>query len=507
MKMENEYYLDFLLNEKSARSTIMEAFMPDSESNERIYQIPNKDREARKDKKIKAGDSTFAQFIARNEINAGKPIVIIDGPPQTGKTDLLSYIVPDILKSLITSSSSDSDKCFALVSPAYTLRNLVIKIKQHSKYQQICHKIKILDLTVWPADECGSFLSVIQVTLKRSIGDYDAQEKLRKAHTAFCSKVQPQNLEIYDSFDSTDTDLITSKELKVFQDAIKVIFAYYHPNFVIASNETFISLLPSMANYISHIAIDEAGKASYLDCFAMVLEAPHLQQLILIGDTNQYPTHRRIKQSQLPDCFKNVMFEVNWKSPALTYIQLNKTFYMNPGTVEIINKLFCPERILTPLYPTTLTKSPLIRNPELGIAFYDTDGWDAHVKPTSRKNFGHHFQALQIIYQLLDLYPGQKITVLCYYVAQKLMMEKTLRCEMIDQRVEVSTVDGYFGKNSDICIIITTRTLDAVKFLRHYTRLVKHSRVFFRKLPMQHNIELGKDVGEFLSFLTVIIKY
>uniref|UniRef100_A0AC34GEZ3 DNA2/NAM7 helicase helicase domain-containing protein n=1 Tax=Panagrolaimus sp. ES5 TaxID=591445 RepID=A0AC34GEZ3_9BILA len=222
MKMENEYYLDFLLNEESIRSTIMEAFMPDSESNERIYQIPNKERETRKDKRIKPGDSTFAQFIARNEINSSKPIVIIDGPPQTGKTDLLSYIVPDILKSIITSPDHCHGKCFALVSPVYTLRNLVLKVKQHTKYQQLCHKIKILDLTVWPADENGSFLSVLAITLKKSIGDYDAQEKLRKAQTAFKSKVQAQNMEICDSFDSNnDTDLITSKELLIFQDAIK----------------------------------------------------------------------------------------------------------------------------------------------------------------------------------------------------------------------------------------------------------------------------------------------
>uniref|UniRef100_A0A914PQ70 Maturase K n=1 Tax=Panagrolaimus davidi TaxID=227884 RepID=A0A914PQ70_9BILA len=57
LKMENEYYLDFLLQENSVRSTILESFMPDSLSNDRIYQIPNAEREARKDRRIKPGDS------------------------------------------------------------------------------------------------------------------------------------------------------------------------------------------------------------------------------------------------------------------------------------------------------------------------------------------------------------------------------------------------------------------------------------------------------------------
>uniref|UniRef100_A0A914YP26 DNA2/NAM7 helicase-like C-terminal domain-containing protein n=1 Tax=Panagrolaimus superbus TaxID=310955 RepID=A0A914YP26_9BILA len=223
-----------------------------------------------------------------------------------------------------------------------------------------------------------------------------------------------------------------------------------------------------MANYISHIVIDEAGRMPFIEALNIVVETPNLKQLILNGDIQQYPYHHRIRLEQRPECYDNVLKMINLKSSELSYIQLNSTFLMHPGLVKIMNEIFYPNRNLIPLFPPeSLDLCHHFRHPNIPIAFHAVEGGDELFPPTSRRNQHQNYIGIKIIQQLFENYhPAHqfragKILVLCNYSGQRRMMQEALKEKGYDRWVKVKCVDNVVGEHSDIVIYITTRAYDS----------------------------------------------
>jgi hypothetical protein len=291
-------------------------------------------------------------------------------------------------------------------------------------------------------------------------------------------------------------DLITSTELITLQAAINIIFNRYFPNFVIASNDTIISLLPSLSEHITNIAVDEAGRSTTLDIVAMVTECRKLEQLILIGDTSQYPSFNRLQNNEMiPKCFDNVMRRINLYSKNLNMVLLNKTFHLNPELAQIMKALFYPKRNITSLLLRKPLASTIFGNPEVPLMFVEMDGNDIRSFPTTRYNPQHTSAAMNAIRRVLEVDETLKIMVLCYYEGQKVHISKALRHCRYDQFVDVSSVDAFYGKTCDVAIVVTTRNMDERKHPRRYDPVFKNGKLYLQRIPVPINEveELGDD--------------
>uniref|UniRef100_A0AC34FAZ1 DNA2/NAM7 helicase-like C-terminal domain-containing protein n=1 Tax=Panagrolaimus sp. ES5 TaxID=591445 RepID=A0AC34FAZ1_9BILA len=514
--VENEFFLQRIVSKPSSQAAILKAFIPnfDRNNNMQIFtddfygneeeyleavmqmslddmkaiKLPDPDEEKFRDSFLKLGQLPYAHKIARVEIAKQKLIVIIDGAPQTGKTTLNTFIIPDILQRNIEKEFyEESAKCLALVSSTITLKNQLELIQKSGGYCRIAKHVRILNLLDFNELRHGSFLKTLEKIIKEYTIMEEEKEKLKAGinliKTKFCAfhhestneydrdiilpnlskeekKALAESAEVYG-------DDITSKELQIFQDALKVIFFHYRPNFIIASNETFISLLPSMNQYISHILVDESGKTPFIEVINMIAEIPNLKQLVLNGDITQYPYYHRLHLENRPECYDNGMKMINLASPELSYIQLNKTFYMHPGIVQVLNECFYSDRILIPLfspesYKVQFKNLNLLENFEIPISFHNVDKADEYVPPTTRKNYYQSFIAMKLIQKLLscNLLQKEKILVLCNYSAEKKMMQENLKKRSQERMVKVKCVDNCVGEHSDIVIYITTRAID-----------------------------------------------
>jgi hypothetical protein len=412
--------------------------------------------------------------------------------------------------------------------------------------------IRVLNLIDLDSKEKGSFSDVVDVLLydlKYQL-NIDEKEILEKAKWSFQAKLIPQyhgnvtngqqvvqngkdlndglryedistasdeeenegeddtnngTLSSYEEVELDDIvdDLITSTELITLQAAINIIFNHYFPNFIIASNDTVISLLPSLGEHLTNIAVDEAGHSSTLDIVAMVTESKKLEQLVLIGDTSQYPSHQRLPiKDSIPNCFDNVMRRINLKSQNLILILLNKTFNLNPGLAMVMKTLFYPNRDISSLLQRKPLASGIFGNPEIPLMFVDMDGNDLSVYPTTRYNPQHTFAALNAVKRVIEADNSLKITVLCYYDGQRIHMLRALKRYKLDKIVEVSTVDSFYGKTTDVAIIVTTRNLDERNHPRRYVPVFKNEKLFLQRIPvpMNETSELGDD-SCFYSFV------
>uniref|UniRef100_A0AC34F570 DNA2/NAM7 helicase-like C-terminal domain-containing protein n=1 Tax=Panagrolaimus sp. ES5 TaxID=591445 RepID=A0AC34F570_9BILA len=448
--VECENYIETTLaNSKPSRAKILDAFMPVRDTNdmEILLQLIDPEEEFRRDKTLQFREIPYAHRIAREEISKGKPVVVIDGAHSTGKSELNVTILTVILEKILQSekANSGSSKCLGFVSPCYTLKTQLNILRKYNF--NLFGKLRILNLINFNDSESGSFLNVIEHVIRQCYPQRADKKKLIAAKELLKSKICAHQLEnehgyqrygVYPNlskeekdaqkdFAETYVDLVTSQELKIYQDAIKVVFAYYRPNFVIASNEIFISLLPSMANYISHILIDEAGRMPFIEALNIVVETPNLEQLIFNGDFKEYPYHHRMRLEQRPECYVNIIKMINLNSPELSYIQLIKVFIMNPAIIKVMNDNFYAGRNLIPIFTSSLLNFGFLRNPQLPIAFHDIDGGDEYVAPTTRRNEHENNVGMKIIEKLLESrYPDfrRKILVLCNYSAEKKLMQE-----------------------------------------------------------------------------------
>uniref|UniRef100_A0AC34G5A3 DNA2/NAM7 helicase-like C-terminal domain-containing protein n=1 Tax=Panagrolaimus sp. ES5 TaxID=591445 RepID=A0AC34G5A3_9BILA len=103
---------------------------------------------------------------------------------------------------------------------------------------------------------------------------------------------------------------------------------------------------------------------------------------------------------------------------------------MHPAIVKVMNELFYLKRNLMPLFPPSSLNLNFLRNHEIPIAFYNVNGGDKHVPPTTRRNLHQNYVGMKIIEQLLEYRQHdfrEKILALCNYSAERQLMEETLK--------------------------------------------------------------------------------
>ena len=297
-------------------------------------------------------------------------------------------------------------------------------------------------------------------------------------------------------------DLITSTELITLQAAVNIIFKHYRPNFIIAFNDTLISLLPSLGDYVTHIAVDEAGRSTAYDIIAMVTESKHLEQLVVIGDLLQYPDPQGIRLNEIPKCFDSTM---KMMEASFVFVELNKTFNLNPGLGLTIQKLFYPNRNIEFLLQRKPLESEHFKTTARPLMFIDMDGRDLHVYPTTRYNPNHTYAAINAIQRVLETNNHLKVTVLCYYEGQKNHILRALRKLNLDKFVCVSSVDAFYGKTTDVAIVVTTRNLDERRHPRRYVPVFQNGRLLLQRIPvpMQQATELGNEASKFVCICDI----
>uniref|UniRef100_A0A914YVZ3 DNA2/NAM7 helicase-like C-terminal domain-containing protein n=1 Tax=Panagrolaimus superbus TaxID=310955 RepID=A0A914YVZ3_9BILA len=546
----DKHYILSRLKDSPTKHRILAAFLPIPnkyvEMNNYMKIIPSEAAEADIDRNIEIGELTCAQKTAIKASLNGEEIIVVNGGCKMGKTELMVYAIPGILQEIIEPNCYQ--KCLALVSSSPTLPLLVKKIERMKRYQEMIRDggIRVLNLVNLDSTAKGSFSYIVDLMLHDSAFElnYDEKEILEKAKWSFQAKLIPQyhgnhhgplmpdGIELnedgnYDDDDDDELssddveedvedednsnhsgstfeevelsdvvdDLITSTELIILQASINIIFNRYFPNFIIASNDTLISLLPSLGEHITNITVDEAGRSTALDIVTMVTECRKLEQLVLIGDKSQYPSHHRLPNNDVPKCFDNVMKRINLKASNVKNVFLNKTFNLNPELATIMRELFYPDRNISSLLQRKPLDSTVFGNPKIPILFAEMDGNDIRSYPTTRYNPQHTYVAMNAVRRVLEVDNTLKVTVLCYYEGQKLHVLNALRRYRMDQMVEVSSVEAYYGKTTDVAIVITTRNLDERKHPRRYNPVFKDGKLYLQRMPVPINEveELGDD--------------
>ena len=279
---------------------------------------------------------------------------------------------------------------------------------------------------------------------------------------------------------------ITSAELEALRNALIMIFKYYQPNCVVIDRTILISVLPAIKDYVSHLFVEGAGVVPLIDTLALITETPNLMQIVMVGDKTQFPTHRRIRIPKIPKFFQSAMNWIDIFADDVHYFELNKTFYLHPGITHFIQTVLYPKSHLSPLCPQPSINSPLIKNRDLPVMFYDMFGNDKNVFPTTRTNKQHTKLAEYLVKEILRTDPDLRIVVLCYYLAQAQDIRKCLGSRFTSN-VIVTTVDSFFEEKADVAIVVTTRSLGTEHFPLKYYEVINGRDRYLKRIPIALN--------------------
>ncbi|PTB97663.1 IGHMBP2 family helicase [Marivirga lumbricoides] len=442
------------------------------------------------------GNLNKSQLLAIQKSLNIKEVSLIHGPPGTGKTTTLSYLIQAFhqqnKKILITAASNTAvdnilEKCIKLGIPSLRIGNparvdesllahsLDVQLQDHPDYQQansLWNQVQIQkkeqDELVPATGQNRRGLSdekIIQLANSKSNYRGIPSGKLRKM--AKWISIQRSINKSYDE--------ARKLQLKAIEDIIE------RTAVVCATNSSSGSDLLKDTQF-DVVCVDEATQATEPECLIPLLKG---KQWILVGDHHQLPP--TVKSSEA-EALKISLFERLLDQIPQDWVSLLKIQYrMHENIMRFSNETFYHSKLIA--HPTvskhTLADLPGFTpflslkqqinealNPGEPVVFMEYTQGNEQQLPDSFS----YFNLLEIkkVAELTDallssrLFP-EDIGIISPYEQQV----NRLKQRLTNYGVEIKTIDGFQGREKEVIILSLVRANSegSVGFLRDYRRL------------------------------------
>ena len=218
---------------------------------------------------------------------------------------------------------------------------------------------------------------------------------------------------------------------------------------------------------VAKLINDKASLLTKLNYLNLLLQFSKLEQIFLTGDIQQPPPYsgslpESVKQIEHNSCLENLI-----SRKATISINLRYSYRSYPTLTNIISTVLYDSELEAALSNQDRKMWKSLGFPELydstPVLFLDIPGQECKTLLRSWTNEQKNETALLIAQKLQTRLPG-KLTTLCYY-------SSALRdLKICEPSLWYHTVDFYMGKETDVVLLLTTRsnaqlTEEARKFL------------------------------------------
>ncbi|KAK0415334.1 hypothetical protein QR680_011894 [Steinernema hermaphroditum] len=206
---------------------------------------------------------------------------------------------------------------------------------------------------------------------------------------------------------------------------------------------------------------DEVGQIPMAQLLSIVVRLPRLQKVLMAGDVHQLPVNLR----DLPAAAKrrgmaSVAEVVNWQR-MVPSLSLRKSYRAHPTLVycaaAIYDGQFMPFQRAEDLSLLTQSEFPLLHK-KYPVMVFHSEANDERLPSKSRHNPVQRSAIAAIVEELNKCPPSESsVVVLTYYVAEAVLLRRCL-----PSTVTAATIDAYQGKEADLVIVVTTRSMPEI---------------------------------------------
>lgn len=416
------------------------------------------------------------------------PLTLVHGPPGTGKTTTLVETILQLTargeRVLVCGPSNISvDTILERLSPFYKTNEL-IRIGHPSRLleQNLKH---CLDLVLDDADD-GAILK----ELKSEI-DTNLKKKIKK------SKSYKEKRQIYSEVKDLRKDLRIREKKSINQTLLnaKVIISTLHGSSSRELANIYKPDSPSSRDHIfDTIIIDEISQSLEPQCWIPLIHHKTAKKLILAGDNKQLPPTVKSSSNKVKAVLERTIFDrlvEIYPNPEFRKF-LDVQYRMNSKIIEFSSKFMYDDKLkshescadiklhgLRSIQQNETTEESLVWYDTQGGLFHDrADDLENNEIIQSKYNDNEATLVVSHVEKLLDSdCTFDDIGVISPYRAQVALLKRELRCRFESRKnykqIEVSTVDGFQGREKEVIIISLVRSNDEheVGFLKDKRRL------------------------------------
>jgi predicted DNA helicase len=435
-------------------------------------------------------------------------ILLIIGPPGTGKTEVIKKATYEMIKRgervLITSHTNRAvdnaieglpvELTLRIGRPEKILPSVQAYLLGSKTRSEVLEKInneikKSAEEKIKLINEIKKFIDFLKglKTLPPEAKEHEIRELWDKAK----KKLRKIN-------DKINNLLIEKhKQVKYIQDKL------IKNAKVIASTLVKTSLEPLIDQTFDIVIIDESSQCSILLAMLGMIKA---KKWVLIGDHKQllpiFRTIRDEKEQEELSAFVHLLKKYEDRA-----LWLRKHYRSNENIIRLASMLFYENKIepadICKAYKLNLPNKPRLNeilDPEKPVVFLNCKGWQEK-EGKSVYNKAEIEYCKRIVEDLKEAgFSLEKVGIITPYRAQN----KHLRLEIKEKGIEIDTVDAFQGREKDIIIFSITAT-DDFKFVANKHRLnvaITRARM---KLIFVGNLDRIKVAGD--EILLQIVKY
>lgn len=385
----------------------------------------------------------------------GSDVCVIHGPPGTGKTSTLVEIVRQLV--------ANGERVLVCGPSNISVDNIIERLSGHFKAGQLVrlgHPARLLEsVQKHSIDILSKSSNSGQVLreLKAEIDGIIAQIKKSRGRS---------KKELYANIKDLRKDL-RQREKAVVNELLlnaKVVVSTLHTAGSVSVGNAINSLDPRPL--FNSIIIDEVSQAMIPQCMIPVAIEPKASRLIIAGDNKQLPPTIMSKDSKTKKILEKTLFDLlvesygdSIKHLITVQYRMSKEIMDFPSKSMYGGKLIAAESVacnrlydLEHVERNSITESTVYWIDTLGDMFPEFKEEDAF----STKNEGECRLVKDYLSKLLDSgVKPEEVGVISPYAAQVGILKKEL-----PEKVEVSTVDGFQGREKEVIIISLVRSND-----------------------------------------------
>lgn len=428
-----------------------------------------------------------SQVNAVQQIIAENKVVVVHGPPGTGKTTTLVQAIIALLKQnkrilVATPSNAAADhmtKSLLEFTKKVVRVGNIARIDEELEKHTLAMKVQVSEEAQLIKEYQKELNKVLKRanSYKRNFGHDERQER--------------RNLR---------------SEVKLYRKQIKELEKFSYERILSESRIAVGTLIGLCRNEIKAqkwdvVVIDEAAQAFEPACWAV---ASFGSRLVLAGDHKQLPP-TLMQEFPLDKPYQTLQEKIVENNPS-TVTFLDTQYRMDSVIKEFSNQWFYEGKLKCANKSETASNSLNHRSDDSNepLVFIDTAGcgFDEEMQDGSRFNSGE----INIVQQMVTTFQNEfnSIGVISPYSVQVKMLRDELK-EALSEK-DVQTIDGFQGQERDVIIIslVRSNTDGNIGFLKDYRRMnVALTRAKKKLIVIGDSATIGMDsfYNQFLTYV------
>lgn len=406
-----------------------------------------------------------SQQNAVTKINGAEPIVIIHGPPGTGKTTTLVQAIKQL--------AANGEKILVAAPSNAAVDHIALQlVQQDVKTIRIGNQVKIHPALITHTIEGKLMQGSEQQELKKMRIQAEAFRKMAYQYKRNFGKAEREQRKLL------------FQEVKNIRNEIKATQNFYAEKWLQEAQVicgTPIGLQEETLDKINFdtVVIDEAGQC--LEALAWVA-IKNVKRLVVAGDHLQLPP-TLISEEAIQKGYATSFLERLMVLHPVKYL-LDTQYRMHEMIAGFSNQYFYENKLKTPAH---------LSNTQQHLLFYDTAGTGFQEQPNEESGSLTNEGELTLIQKLLQQnnYDLHQCAVITPYAAQVALAK-----ELLPKNLRISTVDSFQGQECETIFISLVRSNDEgnLGFLTDYRRMnVALTRAKKNLIVIGDSATLGND--------------